>query len=228
MVITRIKTQYLRTLRFTVPLFFLFIMQAEGQEAPKTNRPPIPIEVMFGNEEIYFLGILNLPFEKGTKLGYFGVASALVPYENARSNNEIVISNSLTYSLSQKWYATAGLQFHYSKGAVPFTGFQFFSANPKWLFLFSPNLQLAPTINFETVGIVEYKPKLSKGLRLYSRFQGIYNQNLDDGAHERSLLYLRAGISLKRTSFGVGLNIDIYGPERQSEQNYGIFINHLF
>ncbi len=228
MVIIRLRNQCLRTLRFTFPLFFLFMIQAEGQEAPKTDNPPIPIEVMFGNEEIYFLGILNLPFEKGTKLGYFGVASALVPYENGRSNNEIVISNALTYSLSQKWYATAGLQFHYSKGAVPFTGFQFFSANPTWLFLFSPNMQLAPSINFETVGIVEYKPKLSEGLRLYSRFQGIYNQNLDDGAHERSLLYLRAGISLKRTSFGVGLNIDSYGPERQSEQNYGVFINHLF
>ena len=214
MVITRIKNQCLRTLRFTFPAFFLLMTQAEGQEAPKTGNPPIPIEVMFGNEEIYFLGILNLPFEKRTRLGYFGVASALVPYENGRSNNELVISNALTYSLSQKWYATAGLQFHYSKGAVPFSGFQFFSVNPTWLFLFSPNLQLAPSINFETVGIVEYKPKLSEGLRLYCRFQGIYNQNLGDGGHERSLLYLRAGISLKRTSFGIGLNIDSYGPER--------------
>ena len=204
------------------------ILGMKGQEVAAVKKPPIPIEVMFGNEEIYALTILNLPIDKKGKFGYFGVTSALVPYENERSNNELVISNSLTYNFSQKWFATAGLQFHYSKGAVPFTGLQFFSANPKWLFLFSPNLQLAPSINFETVGIVEYKPMLSKNVGLYSRFQGIYNQNLDDGAHERSLLYLRAGVALGKTSFGLGVNIDFYGLERTQEENYGLFINHVF
>ncbi len=209
-------------------VLILPILGMKGQEVTAVKKPPIPIEVMFGNEEIYALAILNLPIDKKGKFGYFGVTSALVPYENERSNNELVISNSLTYNFSQKWFATAGLQFHYSKGAVPFTGLQFFSANPKWLFLFSPNLQLAPSINFETVGIVEYKPMLSKNVGLYSRFQGIYNQNLDDGAHERSLLYLRAGVALGKTSFGFGVNIDFYGLERAQEENYGLFINHVF
>ncbi len=222
------KHYLLWVLRCISSVLILVVYEAKGQEAPETKNPPIPMEIMFGNEEIYYLTILNLPIDKKGKFGYFGVASALVPYENERSNNELVMSNSLTYNFSQKWFATAGLQFHYSKGAVPFTGLQFFSASPKWLFLFSPNLQWAPSINFETVGIVEYKPRLSNNLGIYSRFQGIYNQNLDDGAHERSLLYVRGGVSLGRTSFGLGVNIDFYGSERAQEENYGVFIFHVF
>ncbi len=209
-------------------VLFVPITPVNGQEVPPAKKPPIPVEIMFGNEEIYYLTILNLPFETGSRFGYFGVASALVPYENGRSNNEIVFNNAMVYSLRSKIYTTAGLQFHYAKGAVPFTGLQFFSADPTWLVLFNAVFQLAPTVNFETVGVVEYKPVLSKSLRLYSRLQGIYNQNLEDSIHERSLLYLRAGVSVGQTSFGAGFNADFYGSERRSERNYGIFIHHLF
>lgn len=221
------KEHFLRAIVFSSIVCFCQ-SQVRGQEARETKDLPIPVELFFGNEEIYYLTILNLPIDKDGKFGYFGVASALTPYENARSNNELVISNSLTYKLSRQWFATSGLQFHYAKGTVPFAGLQFFSANPKWLLLFSPNLQWAPNINFETVGIVEYKPKLSKKMGIYSRLQGVFNQNLDAGAHERSLLYLRTGISLGRTSFGLGVNFDFYGPIRVQEENYGVFIFHVF
>lgn len=214
-------------LRLLVLTLFVPVIKANAQEIPLKSKPPIPVELMFGNEELYYLTILNLPFEK-SRFGYFGVASALVPYDTESANNEIVINNALTYRFVPKMYATMGLQFHYAKGAVPFIGFQVFSASPTWLVLFNPVFQLAPTVNLETVGVLEYKPLLSKGLRFYSRLQGIYNKNLDDGIHERSLIYVRAGFSVGKMSFGVGLNIDFYDDERRSERNYGVFINHLF
>ena len=222
------KHQVFKALRLAVLVLSSPIINVNGQEIPLANKSPIPVEIMFGNEEIYYLTILNLPFEKNSRFGYFGVGSALVPYENGRGNNEIVISNALTYRFVPKMYATTGLQIHYAKGAVPFAGLQFFSANPTWLVLFNPVFQIAPTINFETVGVIEYKPMLLKSLRLYTRLQGIYNQNLDDGIHERSLLYLRIGVSVGKTSFGIGLNNDFYGANKRSEHNHGIFINHLF
>lgn len=200
--------------------------QMRAQEVEK-ERAPIPMEILFGHEKINYLAIMNFTFDN-SKFGYFGVSSVLVPYENARANNEFVMSNVLTYNFSGKFYATGGAQFHYSKGVVPTTGIQFFSASPIWLFLLNPNLQFAPDTNAETVGIVEYKPRLSKNLGLYTRFQGIYNQNLERGAHDRSLLYLRLGLTKKRTSFGFGFNLDFYGPDRVQEENFGIFINHLF
>ncbi|PRX57604.1 hypothetical protein [Flagellimonas meridianipacifica] len=213
-------------LRWMFVILMFGTSQMEAQEVKK-ERNPIPMEILFGHEKINYLAIMNFTFGK-SKFGYFGVSSVLVPYENERANNEFVLSNVLTYNFSGKFYATRGAQFHYSKGVVPTAGIQFFSASPTWLFLLNPNLQFAPDTNVEAVGIVEYKPRLSENLGLYTRFQGIYNQNLESGLHDRSLLYLRLGLTKKKTSFGFGFNLDFYGQDRRREENFGIFINHLF
>lgn len=213
---------------YLIVLCSLAFSSANGQSSGNDVRSPIPIEVMFGNEEVNYLTILDLPIDQPSGFGYFGVISALIPYENERSSNEIVISNSLTYNFSGKFDALSGLQLHYAKGAVPYLGVQYFSANPTWLILFSPNLQLAPTTNFEGVGIVEYKPAISNDLRLYSRLQAIYNQNFTAGTHERSFIYTRLGISWKKVRFGTGFNLDFYGSDKTREIGYGLFINHLF
>ncbi len=100
--------------------------------------------------------------------------------------------------------------------------------SPTWLVVFNTNLQLEPTTNFEGVGVVEYKPIISKKLRLYSRLQVLYNQNLNKGNHERSFVYLRLGVTRKKSSFGLGLNFDFYGANTMREEGYGVFINRLF
>lgn len=223
----RILNQYSKaiTIWIVVP-FILITIKVEAQEAEK-ERAPIPMEIFFGHEKINYLAIMNFSFGD-SKFGYFGVSSVLLPYENEEANNEFVMNNVLTYNFSGKFYATGGAQFHYAKGVVPTAGLQFFSANPKWLFLLSPNLQFAPDTNVETVGIMEYKPKLSPNLGLYTRLQGIYNHNLKNGLHDRSLLYLRLGLTKNRTRFGLGFNLDFYGPNRAREENFGLFIQHLF
>lgn len=213
-------------IRWTGILLVLITLKVEAQEVQKA-RAPIPMEILFGHEKINYLAIMNFKFGE-SKFGYFGVSSVLVPYENGRANNEFVLSNVLTYNFSGKFYATGGAQFHYSKGVVPTAGLQFFSASPTWLFVINPNLQLGPETTFGTVGIVEYKPGLSHSLRLYTRLQGIYSLNMESGLHDRSLMYIRLGLTKKRTSFGLGLNLDFYGLEKDREENFGIFINHLF
>ncbi len=123
-----------------------------------------------------------------------------IPYQNNDGFNELVFSNAITYRLNNKLFVTSGLQYHFLKGIVPYSGFQFLSANPKWLFVISPSIAFLPNTSFQSVFIAEYKPKLSKKLRLYTRFQGIYNFNLENSIHERSLVYLRTGLTLKKTS----------------------------
>ncbi|WP_210196780.1 hypothetical protein [Aquimarina sp. U1-2] len=208
-------------------VFFAFA-KALSAQTQESNRAPIPIEVMFGSEKMNYLAILNLRFSEASKFGYFGVASVLAPYDNDDGSNELVLTNLLTYNVSKKFQAVGGVQYHYAKGVLPAAGAQFFSASPTWLFLFSSTLQFASNTNIENVGIIEYKPRLSEGLRLYSRLQGLYNQNLSDDLHDRSLFYVRAGISIGKTSFGLGANLDFYRASRAREESFGIFINHLF
>lgn len=194
----------------------------------ETKKSPIPIETMFGNEKINYLSIVNFRLGENSRFGYFGVMTLSIPYQNNDGFNELVFSNAITYRLNNKLFATSGLQYHFLKGIVPYSGIQFLSANPKWLFVISPSIAFLPNTSFQSVGIIEYKPKLSKKLRLYTRLQGIYNINLENNLHERSLVYLRTGLTLKKTSFGFGFNLDFYGSNKKENQNLGIFIHRIF
>lgn len=193
------------------------------------NPKPIsfPIETMFGNRKVNYLSILNARLGNSSKLAYFSVITVAVPYDTSNAPNELVLSNSLTYKLTNKLFATGGLQYHFLKGVAPTAGFQLFSGNPKWLIVISPSVAFAKNTSLQNVGIVEFKPKLSSSLKLYSRLQGIYNINLQSSLHERSLVYLRTGITLKNTSLGFGFNMDFYGPQKTKQENFGIFIHHL-
>lgn len=223
-------------------LFLLMLNQiAFSQEEQITSRidslsfkntgslkSPIPIETMFGNDKINYLSILNFRLGEQDRFGYFGVTTLSTPYNKDNGTNEFVFSNAITYKLRNNIYVTSGLQYHFLKGIVPYSGLQFLSANPKWLLVMSTNIGLWPKTGFQSVGILEYKPVLSEKLRLYTRFQGVYNFNLDNGFHERSLIYLRTGLTFKRTSLGLGYNLDFYGTNKTRYQNIGLFIHRLF
>lgn len=222
------RSRPLKLVGYLMLLLNLTIANLNAQSPTDNEMPPIPIEIMFSANEINSLTILNRPFGGASKFGYFGVVSVKIPYQREDGNNEIVLTNSLTYSLSKEVFALGGLQFHYAKGIVPYVGFQYFKASPTLLILINPNFQLEPTINLEGVGVVEYKPAISKKISLYTRFQALYNQNFDTGEHERSFLYFRLGITRKKSSFGLGINVDFYGAETRQEEDYGIFINRIF
>ena len=187
----------------------------------------IPIETMFGNRRINYLSILNIPVESSRKFSYFSIISVASPYDQTYAPNELIISNALTFKLIDKLFATGGLQYHFLNGIVPISGFQFLSKNAKWLYVLNSSIAFARDIRLQNVGIVEFKPRLSDLLKLYTRLQGIYNLKLKNRLHERSLVYLRTGLTIQKTSLGVGYNLDFYGPNKTIQENFGIFIHHL-
>jgi hypothetical protein len=83
---------------------------------------------------------------------------------------------------------------------------------------------LSKNSNAEGFVMAEYKPEINENWKIYSRVQGLYAQNLNSGEHARSYLMLRLGLSYKDIRFGLGANWDAYGPEKQSKQNYGVFL----
>lgn len=208
-------------------LSFSFSKNSEIQSAKKTRVSSIPIETMAGHRKVNYLSILNASLGNSNKLGYFSVITIVTPYDNTNSLNELVFSNALTYQLTDKLFATGGLQFHFLKKVAPTSGFQFFSANPKWLFVVSSSIAFAANPSLQNVGILEFKPRLTHSLKLYTRIQGIFNINIQNGLHERSLLYLRNGLTLKKTSLGLGFNFDFYGSSKTLQKNFGLFIHHV-
>jgi hypothetical protein len=211
--------------RDTIKVSFHENRNIQIEKRPRISS--IPIETMLGNRNVNYLSILNARIGNSNTLGYFSVITIATPYDEANGLNELVFSNALTYKLTNKLFITGGLQYHFLKGVAPTSGFQFFSANPKWLFVVSSNIAFARNSSFQNVGIVEFKPKLTNFLKLYTRLQGIYNMKLQNSLHERSLLYLRTGLTFQQTSVGLGFNIDFYGASKTRRENFGLFVHHL-
>jgi len=79
----------------------------------------------------------------------------------------------------------------------------------------------------EVMTLIEYKPKVNAALNFYSRIQGLYGFVPESNIHNRSYIMLRAGLSYREFSFGLGSNFDWYGPMKHSENNFGIFLSAL-
>jgi len=204
-------------------LLFANAAFAQDNHAPTMPAPPIPVEATFGNNRVQFIGVLNRPVSADGKLSYFNLSMGMVDYKNTASETEMVIVNNLTYSLFGNIRATAGAEWHYKLGLVPQVGLQYFKANRTWLFLLNPNLNLQPSKAISTIGIVEFKPAISKALSFYSKAQVLHVASLSEGTHARSALMLRAGITKGKFTTGLGANFDYYGPKKIEKNNVGLF-----
>ena len=51
-----------------------------------------------------------------------------------------------------------------------------------------------------------------------------YNQDMTLEAHARSAYSVRAGISIKQFTVGLGSNLDYYGPMKFDKTNHGLFV----
>ena len=185
--------------------------------------PPLPVEATFGNNRVQFIGVINRPVSADGKLSYFNLSTGMVDYNNTASETELVIVNNLTYKLFGNIRATAGAEWHYKLGLVPQVGLQYFKANRTWLFLLNPNMNVQPSRAISTIGIVEFKPAISKDLSFYSKAQILHVASLSEGTHARSALMLRAGITKGKFTVGLGANFDYYGPMKMEKDNVGLF-----
>jgi hypothetical protein len=117
-----------------------------------------------------------------------------------------------------------GATLNYVTGFRPTAGLQYTLANRQWLLVLLPRMDLRDDNNLEGFALLEYKPRLTKTLGLYSRLQGLYNYNTRQEYHDRSYLYARLGLTYQHYAFGFGANFDQYGPFRAAASTYGAFI----
>lgn len=202
-------------------IFILFALIIFGVSAQQKTEPPIPAELMFGNNRMAVQMSVNKSIAGNWRFN--NITSATADYKNTRSETELVVVNSLVYQFHPNFGASGGLQYHFLKGLVPNVAFHASYANPTWLLVFTPYLNMLPNRNLESVAIVEYKPVLSDKLRLYTRAQALYNHDVTENFHDRSYYYFRLGLTVQRFTFGAAANLDYYGPQRAHKENFGGF-----
>ncbi len=88
--------------------------------------------------------------------------------------------------------------------------------------LVNPRVDLQQGPGLEALALVEYRPAIhGNDWRLYSRVQALYNHDTGSGAHARSYVFTRLGISYEDVTVGAAANVDWYGPRALGKSNLG-------
>lgn len=200
-----------------------FLAQAQEESSTPISNPPISMEAFVGNRNFSYQMIINKKLQSLPKFGFFGVTH-LQPEWGEPKIDDYMVQGNLTYSVIKGIDLSSGFIMNPIDGIRPSAGIIFSIANPKLLAVLNPRVDLSKNANFETIGLIEFKPKLNEKLRLYTRLQGVYTHNIGLDHHSRSYIMLRAGVSFKEFTFGAATNFDWYGPMRMNKNNYGGFL----
>lgn len=194
-------------------------------EAPVIN-PPINTELLFSNRGMSFQMIIDKKFKSIPKLGVFSVTSFVGEWDNDKIN-DYMTQASLTYELVKGLKLAGGFHVTPVKGMRPIAGLIYTKANPTWLLVANSRIDFSKDTNVEGMFLVEYKPKINDKWRFYSRLQALYEYSIVIDMQTRSYVMARAGLSYKEITFGIGTNIDYYGPEKHNENSLGGFLSFL-
>lgn len=197
----------------------------EKVDIPVIN-PPINTELLFSNRGLAFQMIIDKKFKTIPKLGFFSVTSLVGEWDTDQIN-DYMTQASLTYEIVKGLKLASGFHVTPVKGMRPIAGLIYTKANPTWLFVANSRIDFSDDTNVEGLDLVEFKPEINDKWRFYSRLQGLYEYSTIIDMQTRSYVMARAGLSYKEITFGLGANIDYYGPEKYNENSFGGFVSFL-
>lgn len=208
---------------------FLSAIAVNGQEnyqatqKPTIPNSPIAMEAFLGDRALAYQMIVNKKLQSIPKLGFFGVTNFQSEWGEPKMNDYMVQGN-LTYTIIRGVELEGGFIWNPIDGIRPSTGIILSYGNPEFLAVLNPRIDLTKNANFDALALLEYKPKITEKLNLYTRAQALYTHNVGYDFHTRSYVMLRAGLSYKDITFGAASNFDWYGPTKMNKNNFGAFV----
>jgi len=208
-------------------LFFLLISFSLKAQAP---IPPLPMEMMFGQDRMDYQLVMKRNFTPTSKFSVLAIAVFSENYGKGKKlGDSVVIPFQVNYALGKSGFSlAAGGEANSVAGFGTTVGLTHSKATKEILAISVLSYQLSSAQNVKFFGLYEYKPALNEKWSIYSRLQLTYNQGMAEGSHNRSFLYLRAGLKKGPVGFGLGANFDAYGPSKVARENYGVFTRWEF
>lgn len=213
---------------FLLLLTFFLMVPKWRLHAQAPNSIPIPVEVFFGHDRMGFQMVVKKQFTPESRFGFFSVATFAASYDNDFSDHELTIPAQLNYTLGKGFGIMMGMTLSSKAGLSPVTGLQHSFANRKILAVSTASIGLNKDHNLQLFGLYEFKPPINEQWSVYTKLQLLYILGLESGTHERSYLNLRAGFKYNAFAFGLGSNLDQYGPMKVYRDNYGVFLHWEF
>jgi hypothetical protein len=196
-----------------------------AQEGPP--KVPTPAEFMAGNNRMFFQLVTKKKFSPESRFGFLTVATLSASYDNEPADLDMAIPVVINYEIYKGFSVVGGGTTNNKVGFSPLIGAQHVYSSKKWLTVTIASL-LLNSRNTELFGIYEFKPQLSPKTNLYTRLQFLYIHNTQENSNARSYLQLRTGLRINALSFGLGANLDQYGPGKIYKPNYGLFVGWSF
>ena len=208
----------------------LLVLAATKPTRAQAPTPPTPIEFMFGHERLDFQLVFKRNFTPQSKFSVLAIAVFSENYaKGKRLGDSVVIPFQVNYALGKSGLSlAAGAEANSVAGFGTTLGLTHSKATKEILAISVLSYQLSSAQNLKFFGLYEYKPAINEKWSLYSRLQLTYNQGMAQGFHNRSFLYLRAGLKKGPLGFGLGANFDAYGPGKIARDNYGVFTRWEF
>ncbi|ASZ11830.1 hypothetical protein KTO58_15735 [Chitinophaga pendula] len=197
-----------------IVLFCLCFVGGYAQTAP------IPVEVLGGYRGIFYQHTIARPM--GGRFGWMHIANVLRVYDTKVYGNELMNQGYVTYGMSRSFTLLLGA--HYTnvtdlRGSV---AVQFAQQRGDWFYVLMPRADVMLNGSWELFTLVEYRPSVGARAKLYTRLQTMTNAG--PYHHNRGYQYLRVGVDLKGVQFGIGMNLDEYGPSATIQPNAGLFL----
>lgn len=218
-------------------LVWFFSLSAKAQEQAgsipgksPSSGPPIPLELFLGHEQLNFQLIVKKKFTPTSKLDLLVISVFSENWDKDDPiGNSVVIPFQFNYNIGKKGFAVAaGGEGNSVVGFSPLVGVEHSFANRKFLAITVLNYLINEQQDLKLFGLYEFKPPINETWSWYSRVQFVYNYGLAENQHNRSFLYLRAGLKKGPLGFGLGANWDQYGPNKITKDNFGIFTRWEF
>lgn len=207
---------------------FLFGMLPLSLAQVPQAKVPTPVEFMAGNNRLFFQMVVKKKFTPESKFGFLSVSSYSASYDNEMNDLDMVVPVLINYNIYKSFSLVGGSTINNKVGFSPLVGAQHSFTNKEWVSVTIASFFLNSSKNMELFGIYEYKPQISPKSSLYTRLQFLYIHSIRENHHARSFLQLRSGLKMNALSFGLGANLDQYGPEKSFKPNYGIFVGWAF
>lgn len=188
---------------------------------------PMSFEISAGNEHILYQHTISRPFENNSSWGIMNIANIIYRYQattNGKNHqpNEIMNQAYLTRKLSTSITVMAGTFYSNATDIKASIALQFAKRKRDLLFVLVPRFDFREKESHELFVLLEYRPQIYAGLKLYARAQAMTNHG--SAGHNRSYQRLRLGFDKGSWQFGASLNVEEYGPKPEAILNTGIFI----
>ncbi|MDG4950753.1 hypothetical protein NLM59_07435 [Weeksellaceae bacterium KMM 9724] len=205
-------------------LMFLTLHSLWAQESPQpVKNPPVNLETLISDRGVSVDLMVNKKFQSIPRLGFFSVTNVVGEWDQ-REIKDLMTQGQLTYQIIKGLDVLAGFHVTNVTGFRPTAGLMYSYKTPEFLLVVSPRVDLMKDGVIEGLTILEYTPKINDNWNLYTRLQALYGQNLNPDSHARSYIQARAGVNYKEFKFGVGTNLDRYGPMKENINSFGAFL----